>query len=231
MYDRSVPFRALALDYDGTIARNGVLDDEVRRAIAEVRAAGIPVLIVTGRIVSDLRGVAGDLDFIDAVVGENGAVLSLPGNGRSEMLTAAASPALVGDLRAARVPVSVGQCVIESDAVLAPRLQESIQRVKAPYALTFNGTRVMALPSGVTKASGLTVALRALRLSPQDAIAIGDAENDYDLLEVAGLGVAVSWGIEALRARADEIIEGEGPGAVAAYIRRAAQSILILHPR
>ena len=161
-----MPFRALALDYDGTIARNGVLDDEVRHAIAEVRAAGIPVLIVTGRIVSDLRGVAGDLDFIDAVVGENGAVLSLPGNGRSEMLTAAASPALVGDLRAARVPVSVGQCVIESDAVLAPRLQESIQRVKAPYALTFNGTRVMALPSGVTKASGLIVALRALRLSP-----------------------------------------------------------------
>lgn len=216
-------FRALALDYDGTIARNGVLDDEVRGAIAEVRSAGIPVVIATGRIVTDLRAVAGDLDFVDAVVGENGAVLSFPANGHLELLTATASPTLVNDLRALRVPVNVGQCVIESDAVLAPKLLESIQRVKAPYALTFNGSRVMALPSGVTKASGLTAALLPLRLSPKDAIAIGDAENDYHLLDAAGLGVAVSWGIEALRAQADEIIEGDGPVAVAAYIRRAAQ--------
>jgi len=38
-----VKFGVLALDYDGTIARDGVLDPEVRSAIADVRARGIAV--------------------------------------------------------------------------------------------------------------------------------------------------------------------------------------------
>ena len=63
-------FGVLALDYDGTIARDGILDSEVRRAIAEARARGIAVVIVTGRILSELKQVAGDLQFVDAVVAE-----------------------------------------------------------------------------------------------------------------------------------------------------------------
>ena len=36
-------FTVLALDYDGTIASDGVLDPEVRRAIADIRERGITV--------------------------------------------------------------------------------------------------------------------------------------------------------------------------------------------
>jgi hypothetical protein len=68
-----VRFSVLALDYDGTIATDGVLDPEVRHAIADVRAHGTTVVIVTGRILDDLRRFAGDLRFVDAVVAENGA--------------------------------------------------------------------------------------------------------------------------------------------------------------
>ena len=53
-------FSVLALDYDGTIARDGQIDPDVRRAINEVRSRGIAVVVVTGRILSDLRRVAGD---------------------------------------------------------------------------------------------------------------------------------------------------------------------------
>jgi len=53
-------FTVLALDYDGTIASDGVLDPEVRRAIADIRERGITVAIVTGRILDDLRRAAGD---------------------------------------------------------------------------------------------------------------------------------------------------------------------------
>ena len=42
-------FTVLALDYDGTIAGNGVLDPVVRSAIADARERGITVCIVTGR--------------------------------------------------------------------------------------------------------------------------------------------------------------------------------------
>jgi hydroxymethylpyrimidine pyrophosphatase-like HAD family hydrolase len=68
----------LALDYEGTIARNEVLDPDVREAIADARERGITVVIVIGRILDDLRRVAGDLGFVDAVVAENGAVVAFP---------------------------------------------------------------------------------------------------------------------------------------------------------
>ena len=60
----------LALDYDGTIAQDGVLDPEVRQAILEVRAHGVTVVIVTGRLLDDLRQLMGDLRLVDAVVAE-----------------------------------------------------------------------------------------------------------------------------------------------------------------
>jgi len=60
---RSMRFTVFALDYDGTIAQGGVLDPEVRRAIADARERGITVAIVTGRILNDLRRVAGDLSI------------------------------------------------------------------------------------------------------------------------------------------------------------------------
>lgn len=72
-------FSVLALDYAGTIAIDGVLDSDVRAALEEIRARGIITVLVTGRILSDLRRVMGDLRLFD----ENGAVLSFPGSGRS----------------------------------------------------------------------------------------------------------------------------------------------------
>ena len=46
---------AIALDYDGTIAFDDTVDGAVRDAIAALRARGITVLLVTGRILDDLR--------------------------------------------------------------------------------------------------------------------------------------------------------------------------------
>jgi hypothetical protein len=58
-----------------------------------------------------------------------------------------------------------------------------------------------------------------MRLSVHNAIGIGDAENDHDLLDACEVGVAVEWGSLALRSIADEIIPGNGPHAVAPYLR------------
>jgi len=91
-------FGVLALDYDGTIARDGVLDPDVRMAIAEARAHGIAVILVTGRILSDLKRVAGDPQFVDAVVAENGAVLAFP-NGHSWLIGHPPPPVFLDELR------------------------------------------------------------------------------------------------------------------------------------
>jgi hypothetical protein len=53
-----------------------------------------------------------------------------------------------------------------------------------------------------------------------NCIAIGDAENDFQLLAAAEIGVAVEWGSKSLFEIADEILLGTGPEDVANYIRR-----------
>jgi len=214
-------FSVLALDYDGTLARDGVIDKHVKDAIAEVRARGIAVIIVTGRILSDLQRVAGDLHFADAVVAENGAVLAFP-NGHSWLIGRPPEPVFVDELRHRGIAFTAGQCLLETDAALAPQILAVIRELELPFVLVFNRSRVMVLPQGISKATGLRRALAALRLSPHNAIGIGDAENDHDLLTACEIGVAVGWGSPALQRIADQVIRGAGPGDLAPYIRQAS---------
>jgi len=213
-------FRVLALDYDGTIAKDGVLSADVRSAIAEARARGIVVLIVTGRILSDLRSVAGDLKFVDAVVAENGAVLAFT-DAYTRIVGQLPPQIFFDELRRRGVAFKPGQCIVEADASAAAAVLATIQELQLPLAILFNRGRLMVLPQAISKGTGLGNALRVLRLSLHNVIAIGDAENDHDLLAQCELAVAVSWGSTRLQAEADEVVNGDGPGAVAAYIRRA----------
>src|SRR5579863_5363038 len=217
-------FGVLALDYDGTIARDGVLDLDVRTAIEEVRKHGIAVVIVTGRILSELEQVAGDLHFVDAVVGENGAVMWFA-NGHRRQLAYSTSTQFLQELTRRGLEFKAGQCVVELDAAAASQVLAIIRELELPLVLLFNRGRLMVLPQAVSKGAGLREALATLRMSVHNAIAIGDGENDHDLLATCELGVAVSWGSQALQNIADEVIQGAGPSAVAGYIRQAVQNM------
>lgn len=213
-------FGVLALDYDGTIARDGVLNTDVKAAIAEARARGIVVIIVTGRILFDLRSAAGDLNFVDAVVAENGAVLEFH-DGQTRIVGHPPPHIFFDELRRRGVAFKSGQCVVEADASVAPAVLATIRELQLPLVILFNRSRLMVLPQAISKGAGLRTALAILRLSPHNAIAIGDAENDHDLLAECELAAAVSWGSATLQAEADEVVNGDGPSAVAAYIRQA----------
>jgi hydroxymethylpyrimidine pyrophosphatase-like HAD family hydrolase len=213
-------FAALALDYDGTIAVDGVFDPAVREAVAEVRRRGIVVILVTGRQLLDLHRVAGDLICFDVIVGENGAVLEFPSSGRHVVVGHAPTPAFLQELRRRGVPFAAGESVVEADADWAAAILQVIRSLEQPLILTFNRGRLMVLPQAIAKSTGLRQALLALRVSIHNTVAIGDAENDHDLLDACEVGVAVEWGSAALRAVADEVIAGTGPSAVADYIRR-----------
>ena len=54
-------FSALTLDYDGTLAVDGVFSPAVREAVGAARRSGIVVVLVTGRRLPDLHEVAHDL--------------------------------------------------------------------------------------------------------------------------------------------------------------------------
>ena len=138
----------LALDYDGTIARNDRLDPGIRESIAEARTRGITVVIVTGRILDDLRRVAGDLHFVDAVIAENGAVLHVPESDYTVRLAPAISPAFVDELSRRRINARAGQALVDADAADAPLLLDVIRSLELPLVLIFNKSRVMVLPQG-----------------------------------------------------------------------------------
>lgn len=210
--------RVVALDYDGTIAVDGHLDPDVRAAIVEVRARGVTPVLVTGRILGDLRHLVGDLRLFDAVVAENGAVLAFPHSGRSALLAARASAELVRALEARGASVRAGLSVVELAAADAPSALAVIRALELPLVCHFNRDRLMILPQAVSKATGLREALRILRLSPHNAVAIGDAENDHELLASCEVGAAVAWGSAILRSVSDDVVAGTGPSAVAPYL-------------
>lgn len=211
---------AIALDYDGTTRDASGLHPDVRAAVEEARLRGVTVLLVTGRRLPDLERDLGDLRLFDAVVGENGALVWFPGGGRVRRLASPPPPAFLARLDALGIPFEAGESVVELAAAHGSAALAALRELELPLALLFNRDRLMVLPQAVSKATGLADALGALRLSPHNAVAIGDAENDHEMLRTAEVGVAVSWGSAALREAADVVLEGGGPADVAAFVRR-----------
>ena len=220
----------IALDYDGTIASDRGIDGEVRQAIALARTNGVTVLLVTGRILSELRRVAGDLHFVDGVVAENGAVVHFPDSDHTSVLAPRVQDRLVAEMTAQQIAYQAGECLLDASADDAQRVLAIIRRLELPYVLIFNRGRMMVMPQGVSKATGLQVALDMLRLSPRNTVAVGDAENDHELLRIAELGAAVHWGSGALQEVADAIVHGQGPRDAARYIRGLAHEVRLPLP-
>jgi hydroxymethylpyrimidine pyrophosphatase-like HAD family hydrolase len=214
-------FSVLALDYDGTIARDSKTHVTIADAIRDARRQGIVLVLVTGRVLSDLRWLLKGQDLFDVIVAENGAVIEYS-NGRTRKFGGPPPQEFLDELAQLKVGFRVGDCVVEADASAAPEILELITKLQLPLTLTFNRSRVMVLPQGITKATGLRETLKTLRLSLHNCIGIGDAENDYLLLDACEIGVAVGWGSSSLKKIADDVLEGPWPEAIADYIRRVA---------
>lgn len=206
----SMTCSVIALDYDGTIASGDRLDPDVRASIDVVRARGLAVILVTGRILDDLQRSAGDLRFVDAVVAENGAVLHFPYSRRTMLLSQPPAVEFLAALRRKQLDVTTGMSIVEADAQHGPQILAVIRELEMPLTVLFNRGHLMVMPQGISKAIGLSEALRALRLSAHNTLAIGDAENDHAMLDLCEVGVAVGWGSAALKAAADSVLPGVG---------------------
>jgi hydroxymethylpyrimidine pyrophosphatase-like HAD family hydrolase len=160
----------LALDYDGSIARGDRMCASAAGAIAAARRRGIKVLLVTGRILGDLRRVAGPLGFVDVVVAENGALVHFPEGGHTTFLAPAVPAASTARLLELGVPFHAGECLVDADAALAPRLLRAIRELELPIALLFNRSRVMAVTQGISKAAGPRPAITTSAAAFSDAL-------------------------------------------------------------
>src|SRR3972149_735895 len=76
--------KALPCDYDGPLASEDRIGAEALAALAQARAAGLRLILVTGRTFFELLRVCEPIDLFDAGVAENGGGLYFPALGAAE---------------------------------------------------------------------------------------------------------------------------------------------------
>ena len=209
--------RAIATDLDGTLTADGDVPSEVMSALAAIRLENIRTLLVTGRTRAELTlAFPGLASAFDAVVAENGAVLATRSGSRR--LAPAVDETLRHALTNRGITVGRGEVLLACAADHWPTVAEEIGRLGLDSQMIHNRAALMILPSGISKGTGLREALAEFNLSPHNSIAIGDAENDLALLEVAEIGVAVANAVPSLREHADLVLDEPGGAGTAKFL-------------
>ena len=220
-------FLALATDYDGTLAHDGVVDPDALAALRQLKDSGRRLVLVTGRELPDLQRAFPELGCCDLIVAENGALLYEPGTGRENVLAPAPPEAFVARLRERGVePLSIGRSIVASWEPMQDLVLETIRELGLELQIVFNKGAVMVLPSGVNKASGLAAALTDCGLSPHNVVGIGDAENDHAFLAMCGCSVAVANALDSVKAEADLVTSGARGEGVRELIEHLLESDL-----
>jgi hydroxymethylpyrimidine pyrophosphatase-like HAD family hydrolase len=213
-------YTVLATDFDGTIAHDGRVEDATVADLRRARDAGIRLVMVTGRELQDLFNTFADTDIFDLIVGENGAVLYDPLTKKVETLTAGPPPAMLEILEKQSVPLSVGHSIVATVEPYEHHVLAAIRDLGLGWHVIFNKGSVMALPSDVTKATGLAPALAAIGATAAETVGVGDAENDQAFLKVCGLAVAVDNALASVKEIAHVVTSGARGAGVSELIGR-----------
>lgn len=253
--------RLLALDVDGTLVDDAnQMSPVVRETVRAAAAAGLHIVISTGRSVPGVLDAVRKLDLDDGIaVASNGSVVF--GYDPVEVLhtvTFDAREAVklllerVPDAAVAVEEIGVGyrinkpfpdgeidgrmtvqsveelvadpvtRVIIRSPEQSAEEFAEmarSMGLVGINYFVGYTAWLDLA-PNGVSKASGLEYVVDRLGLTAADVLAIGDGDNDIEMLEWAGRGVAMGQAPLEVQRVADDVTETIDNDGVALEISR-----------
>jgi hydroxymethylpyrimidine pyrophosphatase-like HAD family hydrolase len=214
-------FEALATDYDGTIAHDGIVDQPTLDALERGRGGGLRLIMVTGRELDDLFTVFPHAAMFERIVAENGASIYDPATRETEFIASPPPRAFIERLRNQGVPVSIGHSIIATVEPFEHQVLAAIHDLGLEWHIIFNKGSVMALPADVTKATGLAPVLAALGISHRRTIGVGDAENDQAFLRACGLAVAVANALPSVKEMAHLVTAGARGAGVTELIDRA----------
>lgn len=237
-------YRAVASDYDGTLATFGRVGEEILAAVDRLRESGRKFILVTGRELLDLLGTFPAIEKCDWIVGENGGLLYEPRTQETRLLTKPPSEAFVEELKKRGVsPISVGKTIVATWEPHETTVLQTIRDLGLDLQVIFNKGAVMVLPGGVTKASGLAAVLQVMDLEPHQVVGVGDAENDHAFLDLCGCSAAVANALPAVKEAVDIVTPGDHGTGVRQLIdellandlaarppRHTRQSVLVQEP-
>lgn len=224
-------YHALAMDYDGTIATRGRVDETTLTALAKLRESGRKLLLVTGRELDDLFTTFDQPEIFDRIVAENGALIYEPTTKEKRLIGSAPPGEFIDELTRRGVkPFSVGHVIVATWEPHQTVVLDVIRDQGLELHVIFNKGAVMILPSGVNKATGLSLALAEMGLSRHNVVGVGDAENDHAFLEMCGFSAAVANAIPSVKERTDLVLKADHGAGVAELIERIiADDLQSLH--
>jgi hydroxymethylpyrimidine pyrophosphatase-like HAD family hydrolase len=213
-----VIFRALACDYDGTLATADRIGPAALEALTRAREAGLKLILVTGRAFFELTRVCERLDLFDAVVAENGGVIYYPGSGAIRDQGPPPPMRLLAELDRRGIWYQLGRVVVGAARCDEDAVQEALEAAGISRELIVNRSALMLLPAGISKGTGACQVIRDLGFSFHDVLALGDAENDSEFFSACGWAGCPGDAVPGIRERADWIFQGEDGRSVAAAI-------------
>jgi hypothetical protein len=214
--------RGVAIDIDGTLTyRDRSLNCT---AVEAVRKLKVPVVLATGNISCFARAAAKLIGVSDIVICENGGVVRFAYDGDDIVL---------GDIAECLQAVEYLRKFYDIELLDAEYrksevcLRRNFELDEARKTLSEGGfNRIKLIDSGfayhiidarVSKGEALRYIANEIGVDVENFVAIGDSENDIDLIETAGIGVAVSNADKRLKERADIITSKKnGDGVVEA---------------
>ncbi len=210
--------KALVVDIDGTLT-------DMRRAIncravEALRKLKIPVVLATGNISCFARAVAKMIGVSDVVIAENGGVVRFSYDGEDTVLGDKSKCLKALEVLKERFEVELLDNEYRKAEVCLRRtfpIEEARKILPKDVKIVDTGFAYHIIDKNVSKGRALKFIAERLGLDVKDFIAIGDSENDVELLEVAGFGVAVANAHEKLKEVADLVTsKPNGDGVVEA---------------
>src|SRR5687767_10099837 len=136
-------YTAIALDYDGTIAKDSRVPAHVLDGLARLKESGRKLVLVTGRELDELLDIFPGITMFDRVVAENGALLYRPHDGSRKDLGEPPPEAFVQALRASGMPLSVGATIVATIRPHEAAVLEVIAELGLEHQVIFNKGAVM----------------------------------------------------------------------------------------
>ena len=192
--------KAVAFDIDGTLTfPDRTLELSAVRAIRRLK---LPVVLATGNVLCFANALAVSLGNISGVIAENGGIAT---DGESKIV----SGNIVDCRRAAREietggkfslrPINAKERLTEiaysKDTLSAAEvesLREIVARCCGNLTVVDSGFALHIKDARVNKGVGLIEISKLLGVAVEEFAAFGDAENDVEMLKIAGVGIAVA---------------------------------------
>ena len=211
----------IVCDFDRTLTDEDLTPSvEAFAAIRDAKGLGLRFIVVSGRQLDFLLSIEEINQLADAVVAENGAIAYELST--SKKLSPFVKEAKIikqafqkSGLRFLQFDIMTSLSISYVSAV-----KELIAKNKLQADIHFNVDSIMVLPLGVTKASGLSLALDLMGAPKDGIIGFGDGENDLPLFEESDIAVAVANALPEVKAKADIVTTLTGGRGVAEQIRK-----------